>query len=146
MRRASSVLFAATCLVSAALADEGQEPRISKQPPIGPPGHTAHYHFAKEMVPLGSVVKSFTFSLGPTEIRGDKPHQWLSLEATKANGERFHLWLLTARFSSPLKAVLFEILIEQTILPGASTLTPQPQSARRRHHAGDGADVAPAQK
>jgi len=50
------------------------------------------------MVPLGSVVKSFTFSLGPTEIRGDKPHQWLSLEATKANGERFHLWLLTAGF------------------------------------------------
>ena len=68
--------------------------------PIGKPGLTATYrHESGSSIP-GSVVKTFTLGLGPLEEKNGTPFQWLHLQATKSNGERFNVWVLTDRYPS----------------------------------------------
>ncbi|MCC6391750.1 MAG: hypothetical protein IT167_14215 [Bryobacterales bacterium] len=55
------------------------------------PGTVARYRLAGVIAPRASLVTAFTLSLGPRE--GER--QWVSLAATKANGEEFRVWLLS---------------------------------------------------
>lgn len=55
------------------------------------PGWAAQYRLESPAAPRGSVVSSFSLALGPLE----KGQQWISLSATKANGEQFKFWQLS---------------------------------------------------
>src|SRR3954453_12442644 len=72
-----------------------------QNPPIGQPGQVARYRLRMETNLPGSVVETFTIQLGSVENRLDELFQWLSLEATKANGKRFQVWLLSSGFPPP---------------------------------------------
>jgi hypothetical protein len=61
--------------------------------PLGPPGE-AHYRIARDGVLPGSVVESFVWRRGPVEQQTNQVVQWLQLDATKANGTKFSVWLL----------------------------------------------------
>ncbi len=66
--------------------------------PIGKPGLTATYqHESGSLIP-GSVVRTLTLGLGPLEKKKVTQFQWLHLQATKANGEQFNVWILTDRY------------------------------------------------
>jgi hypothetical protein len=56
------------------------------------PGLAAQYRLENPAAPRGSVVSTFTLALGPLE----KGQQWISLAASKGNGEEFRIWLLSA--------------------------------------------------
>ncbi len=62
--------------------------------PLGKPGLMAQYrHEQGEGIP-GSVVKTLALAFGSVEERGGMVYQWLHLHATKANEERFSVWML----------------------------------------------------
>jgi len=65
---------------------------------IGPPGQTAQYHLAQTDRPPESVINTVSINLGKTESVDGIPHQWLHLDATKANGGRLRVWLLSDGF------------------------------------------------
>ncbi|MCC6821095.1 MAG: hypothetical protein IT579_10225, partial [Verrucomicrobia subdivision 3 bacterium] len=66
----------------------------TEQPPLGPSGTKATY-VSESAAPLrDTVVKRLVMSLGPVETRVAGSFQWLELDATKATGERFRVWLL----------------------------------------------------
>ena len=78
-------------LIETQLSTSGQEP-------VGKPGLSATYrHESNGLIP-GSVVKTFTLCFGPIEEKNSVYFQWLNLQATKSNGERFNVWILTDRF------------------------------------------------
>jgi hypothetical protein len=66
--------------------------------PLGQQGLAAHYEIERSAPLPASVVQSFAMRLGPVERRGDQKLQWLGLDALKASGTRFQLWLLCDRF------------------------------------------------
>ena len=70
----------------------------NSQEPIGKQGLVATYrHESAGLIP-GSVVRNFTMALGPLEEKQGTQFQWLHLQATKANGEQFNIWILTDRY------------------------------------------------
>ncbi|MBI3849137.1 MAG: hypothetical protein HY298_02430 [Verrucomicrobia bacterium] len=96
------VLFAASILATASLNAVEQ---VSSAPPIGQPGQLARYRHEMESGLRGSVIKTYTLALGPIEQKAGAIHQWMFLLATKANGDQFRVWLLSAGFPPPtLKA------------------------------------------
>ncbi len=64
---------------------------------IGPPGETASYYL-KEGAAAGSIVEAFTLALGEVEKSAAGGRQWLSVSATKADGEQFRFYLLSAGY------------------------------------------------
>ena len=66
--------------------------------PVGKPGLTATYRHESDGLIPGSVVRTFTLSLGPLEEKNSTRFQWLHLQATKSNGEQYDVWILTDRF------------------------------------------------
>src|SRR5438552_13540436 len=94
--KTACVLFAAAWLASVV-----EIVGAAKPPPIGPAGRTARYTHEIETNLPGSVVKTFTVALGPIGEQAGKACQWISLEATKVNGERFRVWLLSAGYPPP---------------------------------------------
>ncbi|MEK7677964.1 MAG: hypothetical protein AAB676_19205 [Verrucomicrobiota bacterium] len=72
--------------------------RSINRPPLGQPGRMARYRHEMEAGLRGSVVKSYTLALGPVEQRAGEDYQWILLHATKANGEQFRVWLLSAGY------------------------------------------------
>jgi len=92
---------------------------FSSHGPIGKPGLSAMYRLEPSGAIPGSVVKTFTLALGPSEEKNGHPFQWLHLRATKANGEFFTVWILSDRYppadvSSARKATARYILQEGT--------------------------------
>ena len=103
-------VFVAACLVAlpldaraeAAAAGEGLTGEAMAQsvppPAIGQPGWRARYDCEVSTGLRGSVVKTYVLTLGPIEIRRETRYQWILLDAVKANGERFRVWLLSAGY------------------------------------------------
>ncbi len=79
-------------LASARFADTRADAPVF---PLGTPGDVAAYRWSEPQPPRASDVAWFRLSLGPIESSDSPPAQWVALEATKANGETFTLWLLT---------------------------------------------------
>ena len=95
VRPATSLfLVAATLAVFRSVAAE-------PAPPLGRPGTVATYRHETVEGLRSNVVQGFTLSLGPVAAGVHGPGQWLELRATKANGERFAVWLLGSGFPSP---------------------------------------------
>ena len=66
----------------------------AEQPRLGPVGTKATYDHETTSLLRDTVVKRLVVSLGPVETRAGGSFQWLELDATKAGGERFRVWLL----------------------------------------------------
>ena len=77
------------CLVTATGWSHAAEPS-----PLGPIGSSSTYRLTDEQPARTSTVPRLLVSLGPIETRADGSFQWLELTATKAGGQRFHVWLL----------------------------------------------------
>lgn len=69
--------------------------------PIGEPGWEASYRWEKDRDPLDSVVREFTLAWGPIQLWHQRPHQWIRLQAVKANGDPYRFWLLSAGYPAP---------------------------------------------
>ncbi len=69
--------------------------------PIGPPGQSGRYRIEGNARPRDSVVTAYTLAVGPTELRSGAEDQWMLLDATKTNGERFRVWILAAGYPAP---------------------------------------------
>ena len=65
--------------------------------PLGEPGQVATYqHESPDRLP-SAVVETFTVTIGAVEEIADRMYQWMCLRVTKANGEKFAVWLLTEK-------------------------------------------------
>ena len=68
--------------------------------PLGEPGQVATYqHESPDRLP-SAVVETFTVTIGAVEEIADRMYQWMCLRVTKANGEKFTVWLLTEKLPS----------------------------------------------
>ncbi|MFH1738373.1 MAG: hypothetical protein ABIH23_05150, partial [bacterium] len=67
---------------------------------LGTPGLVATYQNEMGGTIPGSVVKTLSVALGPVEERQKENFQWLRLQARKASGEQFSVWLLTKCYPS----------------------------------------------
>ena len=68
--------------------------------PLGEPGQVATYqHESPDRLP-SAVVETFTVTIGSVEEIADRMYQWMCLRVTKANGEKFAVWLLTEKLPS----------------------------------------------
>ena len=63
--------------------------------PIGKPGQVATYNHENPDALPSSVVKTFTVTTGPVAEKVSVMSQWMCLRATKTNGEKFAVWLLS---------------------------------------------------
>ena len=63
--------------------------------PLGKPGQLATYRHANPDGLPNAVVETFTVTIGPVEEIVDVIFQWMCLRATKANSEKFAVWLLS---------------------------------------------------
>ena len=63
--------------------------------PIGKPGQVATYQHENPDELSSSVVKIFTLTTGPVEEKASVIYQWMCLRATKTDGEKFAVWLLS---------------------------------------------------
>lgn len=86
---AMTVVAAAAVVATYGAADEA--------PPLGPPGTEATYRLGSPGNPPSNAVERVTLNLGPVESSG-VPCQWLALRATKVNGQRFSVWIVTRAF------------------------------------------------
>lgn len=80
---------------------EGKGFRSSEvsQPPLGRPGLAARYKLQTGAEgALSNSVAAFTLTLGSVAQQSEKSYQWLKLEATKANGHIFRVWMLTTGY------------------------------------------------
>jgi hypothetical protein len=100
MNKSMAVFLAAICLFAKVVGGQGIAEAV-KSPPIGQPGRTARYRHDVASNLLGSMVKTFALTCGPIEERAGRGYQWFDLEATKANGDRFRVWLLSTGYPSP---------------------------------------------
>ena len=63
--------------------------------PLGRPGQVATYqHKHSDELP-NAVVETFTVTIGSVDKKAGVASQWICLRTTKANGERFAVWLLS---------------------------------------------------
>ena len=65
--------------------------------PLGKPGQVATYQHKSSGELLNTAVKTFTVTIGSVEKKAGVAYQWICLRTTKANGEKFAVWLLTER-------------------------------------------------
>ncbi len=70
----------------------------TSQGAIGQPGQTALYRHESSTTFGSSMVSTFTLALGDIEKSPSGDHQWICLSATKANGEQFQVFLLSAGY------------------------------------------------
>lgn len=68
------------------------------QDAIGQPGQSAVYRHESSTTLGSSMVSTFTLALGDIEKSPTGDHQWICLSATKANGEQFRGFLLSAGY------------------------------------------------
>ncbi|HTL54917.1 MAG TPA: hypothetical protein VL361_04525 [Candidatus Limnocylindrales bacterium] len=70
----------------------------SARAPIGLPGQVARYRLQASGQPRASTVIRYELGLGAIEQRFGHDCQWLWLQATKADGKQFRIWLLAAAY------------------------------------------------
>ena len=63
--------------------------------PLGRPGQVATYQHKHSDALSNAVVETFTLTIGSVEKKAGVASQWICLRATKANGEKFAIWLLS---------------------------------------------------
>ena len=86
--------------------------------PIGKPGLMAMYqHESVSSIP-DSVVRNLKLVLGPLEEKNSTQFQWLHLQATKVNGERFNVWILTDRYPPDSLAVAQKATVRYILQEG----------------------------
>jgi hypothetical protein len=85
--------------VAAATTSIGAHGAADDGPALGPPGLEATYRLAPDESLGSNSVEIITLNLGPVESSGARC-QWLALRATKANGQRFAVWILARAFPS----------------------------------------------
>ena len=90
---AAALLLAELCSPVTA-TDAAAEPGA----PLGPPGSQAVYRLESGGGLRSNSVERFTLNLGPVETSGGARCQWLALQATKVNGQRFAVWILGRTF------------------------------------------------
>jgi len=66
--------------------------------PLGPPGMQAAYRLESGASLRSNSIATFMLNFGPVEESGGAPCQWLALQATKNNGQRFAVWILGRDF------------------------------------------------
>lgn len=77
-------------------------PQNQRTAPPGKPGLRGHYRLEQSGEPARTTVVRFSLAYGPVESAGSQPtRQWLYLDATKASGESFRVWLLSSEYPSP---------------------------------------------
>jgi hypothetical protein len=81
--------------------DQQQTGREVSSLHMGRPGERVRYRLAQQTSPVKSTVVEFTLGFGAIESGLELPHQWIQLAATKANGEQFRIWLLSAGYPPP---------------------------------------------
>lgn len=104
---------------------------------IGQPGQVALYRYAGGAVPRSSVVTSFTLKLGPIETTATGKAQWICLSATKSNGEKFQVFLLSAGYPPTNLQAAREAVKRYVLQEGSS-------QAREYRNTVTGAAVLPA--
>jgi len=90
------------------------------RPPIGQAGHAARYRIETDAGLRDSVVKVYSLALGPVEQRDGKAYQWLHLEATKANGEQFRVWLLCSGYPPMTFKAARQVIARYVLQEGAA--------------------------
>ena len=85
------VRIAGAFCIMLALTGQGA---AAEPPPLGPIGARANYILDSAQAPRESTVQRLVVSFGPVETRAARLFQWLELDATKADGKRFRVWLL----------------------------------------------------
>jgi len=88
--------------------------------PLGESRLIAKYRHEKGDEIPGSVVKTLTLALGPVEEREEVEYQWLCLDATKANEEKFSLWLLSNSYSPKTLAAACKTVVRYILQEGNS--------------------------
>jgi hypothetical protein len=76
--------------------------------PLGPVGQQVAYTLAPGTASRATNVRQFTLRLGAVEPQDAPSVQWLALDATKQNGDKFRVWLLAGAYpqrSLPQSAV-----------------------------------------
>lgn len=63
--------------------------------PLGQAAEAARYVLDDTATPAATSVRMFTVGWGGSDAAAGEGHRWLSLRATKNNGQEFGLWLLT---------------------------------------------------
>jgi hypothetical protein len=89
-----------TVVVAVAVANSSTTARgaADEAPPLGPPGMQATYRLESGGTLRSNSVERFTLNLGAIEQSGDARCQWLALQATKVNSQRFAVWILGRAF------------------------------------------------
>jgi hypothetical protein len=116
---------------------QGTHQAASQAGAIGPPGQVASYQLKTAVVTPGSMVRTFTLALGEVEKSAAGDHQWLCLSATKANGEQFRVFLLTAGYPPLTLEAARSTTLRYLFQEGSSP-------AREYRHALTGQAVLPA--
>jgi hypothetical protein len=108
----------------------GQEnaTRSVSPPPIGQPGQRGWYRHETDTGLPGSTVKTYSLALGPIEHKMGEQYQWLHLDATKANGQRFSVWLLSAGYPPQTLAAARKTIARYILQEGDS----EPSEYRNR--------------
>lgn len=88
----------------------------------------ARYHNERQTGLADTVVKSYSITWGPVERTPSGAFQWMRLDAAKANGGEFRLWLLTGGSPAETRETALERAARFVIQRGSS----RPQEFRDR--------------
>ncbi|HQO36361.1 MAG TPA: hypothetical protein PLG59_16980, partial [bacterium] len=84
----------------------------------GMPRHRLVYNIERSEPLPDSVVKTLRVSFGSVEEQEGKPVQWLCLQGTKSNEERFTVWLLAECYPSASLAAARETTARYIVQEG----------------------------
>lgn len=96
--RASSAIVHIAVVVLCLLLAGTNQGGAAERPLLGPVGTKATYVNESAILLRDTVVKRVVVSLGPVQTRPTGSYQWLELDATKAGGETFRVWLLAKAY------------------------------------------------
>jgi hypothetical protein len=104
----TTLTIAAICLFVATVP-----PSARAQMPLGEPGLSAAYHIGDHRKDATSVVEHFVVTLGLSDAWKGAEGQWLQLEATKKNGDRFSVWALCQGPPTNSQYTVFRYLLQE---------------------------------
>ena len=90
----------------------------AEHPPIGPVGTRAIYAHESSDNLRDTAVKRLVVSLGQMETLATGTFQWLELDATKADGNRFRVWLLANAYPQRSLALATTNLVRYVLQEG----------------------------
>ncbi len=96
--RGTAVLAAIVALAASLSSASARAAAEAPAGPLGSPGMQATYRHEGADGLRSNMVQRFTLSLGPVEQVGGRHCQWLEVQATKVNGQRFAVWILGSAF------------------------------------------------